>query len=78
MPGTSTFQVEITNVSKHGFWLLLADEELFLPFADSHGFGALQSSSYVRSSGLLKTTFSGHHWTLTWPLSPYATHLHFH
>ena len=34
MLGTSTFQIEITNVSKHGFWLLLADEELFLPFAD--------------------------------------------
>ncbi|MDZ4202056.1 MAG: DUF2442 domain-containing protein [Gallionella sp.] len=34
MPGTSTFQAEITNVSKHGFWLLLAEEELFLPFTD--------------------------------------------
>ena len=34
MPGTHTFQAEATNVSKHGFWLLLGDEELFLPFAD--------------------------------------------
>ena len=34
MPGTLTSQVEVTQVSKHGFWLLLADEELFLPFAD--------------------------------------------
>ena len=34
MPGTSTFQAEVTHVSKHGFWLLLADEELFLPFTD--------------------------------------------
>lgn len=34
MPGMSTSQVEITHVSKHGFWLLLADEELFLPFTD--------------------------------------------
>ena len=34
MPGTRTSQVEVTNISKHGFWLLLADEELFLPFAD--------------------------------------------
>ena len=24
---------EVTNVSQHGFWLLLGDEELFLPFA---------------------------------------------
>lgn len=26
--------VEITNISRHGFWLLLNDEELFLPFAE--------------------------------------------
>lgn len=32
MPGTSTFQVEVSNVSRHGFWLLAGDEELFLPF----------------------------------------------
>ncbi len=34
MPGMPTSQVEITHVSKHSFWLLLADEELFLPFAE--------------------------------------------
>lgn len=34
MPGMSTPPIEITHVSKHGFWLLLADEELFLPFID--------------------------------------------
>ena len=32
MPGTNTFPVEITNVSRHGLWLLVGDEELFLPF----------------------------------------------
>lgn len=32
MPGTSTSAVEVTNISKHGFWLLLEDRELFLPF----------------------------------------------
>jgi len=26
-------EVEVTNVSKHGFWLLLGDEELFVPFS---------------------------------------------
>jgi hypothetical protein len=25
---------EVTNVSKHGFWVLLADEELFVPFTE--------------------------------------------
>jgi hypothetical protein len=27
-------EVEVTNVSKHGFWLLLGDEELFVPFLE--------------------------------------------
>ena len=31
--GQDTLSVEITNVSKHGFWLLLGGEELFVPFA---------------------------------------------
>jgi hypothetical protein len=32
--GAYISQVEVTNVSKHGFWLLLDDEELFLPFTE--------------------------------------------
>jgi hypothetical protein len=32
MPGTATFPVEVSHVSPHGFWLLLSEEELFLPF----------------------------------------------
>ena len=32
MPGTSTFPVEVTNVSRNGLWLLVGDQELFLPF----------------------------------------------
>ena len=31
MPGTTTLAPEVTHVSKHGFWLLLADEELLVP-----------------------------------------------
>ena len=33
-PGTTTSAVEVTNVSKHGFWLLLGDQEVFVPFND--------------------------------------------
>lgn len=33
MHGTHTSTVELTHVSKHGFWLLLGNEELLLPFA---------------------------------------------
>jgi hypothetical protein len=32
-PGASTLDVEVTNVSNHGFWLMLGAEELFLPFS---------------------------------------------
>jgi hypothetical protein len=32
--GADTLEVEVTNVSTHGFWLLLGAEELFVPFAE--------------------------------------------
>lgn len=32
LPGASTLEVEVTNVSTHGFWLMLGTEELFVPF----------------------------------------------
>lgn len=32
--GADTSAVEVTNISQHGFWVLLKDEELFLPFAE--------------------------------------------
>lgn len=32
MPGTATSPVEVTHISRHGFWLLLDDEELLVPF----------------------------------------------
>ena len=34
MPGTSTSVAEVTNISKHGFWLLLDQEELLVPFTE--------------------------------------------
>ena len=33
-PGTTISAVEVTNVSKHGFWLLIQEEEIFVPFND--------------------------------------------
>lgn len=32
MPGFITLAAEVTHMSKHGFWVLLGDEELLLPF----------------------------------------------
>lgn len=34
MPGVSTSEIEVSLVSAKGFWLLLGDEELFVPYAD--------------------------------------------
>lgn len=31
-PGKRTSAVEVSNVSKHGFWLLIEDSERFVPF----------------------------------------------
>lgn len=31
-PGKHTSDVEVTNVSKHGFWLLIGDSERFMAF----------------------------------------------
>ena len=32
MPGPAISEAEVTNISKHGFWLLVDGRELFLPF----------------------------------------------
>jgi hypothetical protein len=32
LPGKNISEVEVTNVSRHGFWLLIDERELFLPF----------------------------------------------
>ena len=34
MHGASTSGVEVSHVSKHGYWLLLKDEELLVSFAE--------------------------------------------
>ncbi len=30
--GKSTSDAEVTHISQHGFWLLLSDREMFLPY----------------------------------------------
>ncbi len=30
--GKNTSGVEVTNISQHGFWILLEEQELFVPF----------------------------------------------
>jgi hypothetical protein len=32
--GDSTSKIEVTNISSHGFWLLIHDQELFLSYEE--------------------------------------------
>lgn len=34
MPGKSTSTTEVTNISSHGFWLLVEERELFLSYEE--------------------------------------------
>ena len=51
--GISTSGVEVTNISRHGLWLLVDDEELFLSFDEFPWFkdAALSAILDVRKEG---------------------------
>lgn len=40
MPGAATLEAEVTNISAQGFWVLLGNEELPVPFAQFPWFRA--------------------------------------
>ena len=61
MPEISTFLVEITNVSRHGLWLLAGDEELFLPFEQ---FPWFRGASIEMISVVERPTADHLHWPL--------------
>jgi hypothetical protein len=60
MPGTATSDVEVTNISKHGFWMLIDGRELFLPFEDFPWFKQATVEAVLR----LERPTPGH---LRWP-----------
>ena len=37
-PGQNISEVEVTNISVHGVWLLARDKELFMSYEDFHWF----------------------------------------
>jgi hypothetical protein len=51
--GMSTSEVEVTNISRHGLWLLVRDEELFLSFEEFPWFkdASLQAILNVERQG---------------------------
>ena len=46
-PGHDTSEVEVTNISRHGFWLLLGGRELFLSFRDFPWFAEVAVSKIL-------------------------------
>ena len=59
MPGTATSTAEVTNISKHGFWLLVDGRELFLAFQEFPWFKQAAVEAIVR----LERPTPGHlHW----------------
>ena len=52
--------VEVTNISKHGFWLLLEERELFVPFSDFPWFQQAPVSAILK----VECPHAGH---LYWP-----------
>ena len=46
MPGAITSDIEVTNISKHGIWLLTTDGEHFLPFDDFRGSAPQRSRAF--------------------------------
>ena len=61
MPGPVTSDAEVTNVSGHGFWLLLGDEELLVPFEKFPWF----RSATIEQLGKVERPTQDH---LYWPL----------
>ena len=56
-PSTSTLGAEVTNISKHGIWLLLEDKEHFLSFENFPWFknasvSAIQNVSLLNANHL--------------------------
>ena len=61
MPGPATSEPEVTNISQHGFWLLLDGRELFLPFDEFPWFRQATVDAITR----LERPSPGH---LYWPV----------
>lgn len=60
MPGATTSRVEVTNVSRHGLWILRDGRELFLSFEDFPWF----ESAVVKAVLNVEEPHPGH---LYWP-----------
>jgi len=60
MPGSAISTAEVTNISKHGFWMLIDGHELFVPFEEFPWFKRAPVEAILR----LERPTPGH---LYWP-----------
>ena len=47
-PGEGTLGAEVTNISRHGFWLMVDDRELFLPYEEFPWFNGASVESILK------------------------------
>ena len=47
-PGTATLEAEVSNISRHGFWVFLGDRELFVSFKEFPWFEHAPVSKILR------------------------------
>ena len=61
MPGVVTLEAEVTNISAHGFWVLIGGDELAVPYSDFPWF----KKATVEQIATLERPTADH---LYWPL----------
>jgi hypothetical protein len=59
MPGITTSVAEVTHVSRHGFWVLLGAEELFLPFEQFPWFSQEAKYTLYETGTIRGAVYSG-------------------
>jgi hypothetical protein len=59
MPGTATSTAEVTNISQHGFWMLIDGRELFLAFDEFRGSSTRQSRRFFDLNGRRRSISTG-------------------
>lgn len=77
MPGTVISAPELTHVSKHGLWLLLADEEILLPFEQFPWFRQATIDQISHVEAPTPSIFTGPSSISICRSSPYATRKRF-
>jgi hypothetical protein len=58
-PGIAISPCEVTNISQHGFWLLVDDREYFVPFTE---YPAFRSASVTQIYAVERIAPAALHW----------------